>query len=150
MDDEDIIDVVFLTNVAFKMNEYSYPGTNLGERKTNFNYRLSRARRVIENAFGILTARWRILKTTLGMLPRNVDKIVNATIVLHNFVKLNDVQYCPSNMTDHTVNGTEVLGLWRQEVQPLTQANMHVSNFSSRSALQMRDTLCEYVFLNKL
>ena len=52
----------------------------------NFNYRLSRARRVVENAFGILTQRWAIYKRTLQLCPRTTRDIVMATAVLHNFL----------------------------------------------------------------
>ena len=52
-----------------------------------FNYRLSRARCIVENAFGILAQRWRVFHRKLNMLPENGDKIVKVCIVLHNFLR---------------------------------------------------------------
>ena len=52
-----------------------------------FNYRLSRARCIVQNAFGILAQRWRVFHRKLNILPENADKIVKASIVLHNFLR---------------------------------------------------------------
>ena len=57
-----------------------YPGSQLNEEKSVYNYRHSRCRRVIENAFGILVARWRIFDTPIQAKVENVETIVMATI----------------------------------------------------------------------
>ncbi|KAJ8931807.1 hypothetical protein NQ314_015263 [Rhamnusium bicolor] len=53
--------------------------------KKIFDYRLSRARCKIENTFGILTAKFRIFLTTIGIILKSIDKGVMACCVLHNF-----------------------------------------------------------------
>jgi hypothetical protein len=74
-----------------------YPGSqNKGDNeKSIFNYRLSRARRLVENAFGILSQKFQIYQTTLQSLPENTG-IIFATCILHNYVRdlgvsLNDI-----------------------------------------------------------
>ena len=52
-------------------------------RKT-FNYRPSRARRIIENTLGILVVRWRVLQSPIGVTLEKIEKIVLASIALHN------------------------------------------------------------------
>ena len=54
--------------------------------KSIFNYHLSRARRIVENAFGILAQRFRMFDRRIHMDDHNVIKIVNATCVLHNYL----------------------------------------------------------------
>lgn len=83
---------VFVADEAFPLNKNlmrPYPGpqaTNNEEVKI-YNYRLSRARRVSENAFGILVKRFRIYQRRLQIIPENLDKVVLATCCLHNFLR---------------------------------------------------------------
>lgn len=65
-----------------------YPGKGgLSKEQQVFNYRLSRARRIVENAFGILAARWRIYHTKMEVAPELVVGIIKATTVLHNLLQ---------------------------------------------------------------
>lgn len=65
-------------------------GQNYGVREKVFNYRLSRARRIVECASGTLQKRWRVLDQRLCCLPKNVDKIIMAVLALHNFLLMED------------------------------------------------------------
>ena len=51
-----------------------------------YNWRLSRTRNVVENAFGILSQRWRIYQRRICLGVKNVERVVKATVVLHNYL----------------------------------------------------------------
>ena len=65
-----------------------YSRRHLDHDERIFNYRLSRARRVVENAFGILAMRFQILLGTMQQLPETVDSIVLACTTLHNLPRI--------------------------------------------------------------
>ena len=83
---------VFVADDAFALTENiwkPFSRKDLTQEKQIFNYTLSRARRCVENAFGVLAARFRIFHTTIHMQPSKVGDIVMACVVLHNFLRMN-------------------------------------------------------------
>ena len=95
-----------------------YLGKNLDQCQRIYNYRLSRARRTIENAFGILVAKWRIFRRAIREDVALVEKIVQATICLHNYLCLTEnANYTPAGFVDsEDSSGNIIPGDWRSEV----------------------------------
>ena len=80
---------VFIADEAFPLKEHILePYANRGQSEMEFIFskRLSRARRVVENAFGIMTSRFRVLSSEIDLEPKKVDKIVLACCVLSNLL----------------------------------------------------------------
>lgn len=78
-DTNETIPFHFIGDEAFPLNEQMmrpFPGRTLTNDRRIFNYRLSRARRCIENAFGILVNRFRIFRRSINAHPKCVEQIV--------------------------------------------------------------------------
>lgn len=67
------------------MKPYPFNAENDAKRQI-FNYHLSKARRVVENAFGHLKARFRRIGKGIDNDMKNVNIIIQACCVLHNFL----------------------------------------------------------------
>ncbi|CAN7951138.1 unnamed protein product, partial [Ixodes pacificus] len=104
-----------LGDEAFPLKHYlmrPFPGRGLDRRRKVFNYRLSRGRRTVENAFGILVSRWR---TFLGPMHGSMERcegMIKAAVCLHNFL-MEDEAYCPPGYVDRERKGRRVDGAWR-------------------------------------
>ncbi|KAL3186463.1 hypothetical protein MRX96_027506 [Rhipicephalus microplus] len=109
----------FVGDEAFQLRKdftRPYPAKRLNDTERIFNYRLSRARRCAENAFGITAARWRILLRTMNLHPSHVDFVVKATCVLHNFLTLYN-PHAHQFLDRGDSFGNVVGGRWRHGVQ---------------------------------
>lgn len=63
-----------------------FPRSNLSDEKTIFNYRLSRARRCVECAFGIMTKKFKLLDKAIETLPETADIVIKSICILHNVI----------------------------------------------------------------
>ena len=84
-----------------------YPDHNIPLDKRIFNYRCSRARRIIENAFGIAaTSRFWIFRRPILANTEKVILITNSVVALHNFLmkkrasQSENYSYCPPSYVD--------------------------------------------------
>ncbi|XP_058796474.1 putative nuclease HARBI1 [Phymastichus coffea] len=78
---------------AFPAKSYMqrpYPKQNLEIRQCIYNYRLSCARRTIENTFGILVNTWRVYHQAINASGRTTIEIVKTTVCLHNWLRKQD------------------------------------------------------------
>uniref|UniRef100_A0A3B4HA67 DDE Tnp4 domain-containing protein n=1 Tax=Pundamilia nyererei TaxID=303518 RepID=A0A3B4HA67_9CICH len=115
---------VFVADEAFPLRRElmrPFPGRLLPLEKKIFNYRLSRARMIVEGAFGILSSQWRLYRRAMELRPEIAEKCVKATCVLHNFLRCVDERGAPA------------------VVEPLQGLGRMAANNSSREAVLVRE-----------
>ena len=147
-DEEKQLPYVIVGDDAFPLKSYlmkPYPHRQLLREQRIFNYRLSRARRVVENAFGILANRFRVFLTTIPLSPVNAEKIIFASCVLHNYLReKSQARYIPPGFIDSESNeGILKEGDWRSQ-QTLSGLEQQGSNTYSKDVKQVRDEFCLY------
>ena len=122
-----------------------YPARHLSLPERIFNYRLSRCRRIVENAFGILATRFRILRREIELEPENAKVVVMACIVLHNFLRNRAAAaYTPKEATDwEDRDYRQHKGVWRGEASLDGGAGTAKKNHST-DVKDMRNSLADW------
>jgi len=146
---------------AFPLKPYllkPYPTKRMGdmasmeqERRTEriFNYRLSRARRISENVFGILAARFGVFRGAIHLSPDNAVIITKACLALHNFCqRQRDKYFVPLSLVDqeNPVSHEMIPGEWRGNTSNhLANITQQSGNRNAANARWVRDKVKEYV-----
>lgn len=131
----------------------AFPGNHeKGSRERVYNYRLCRARRVVENAFGISSAVFRVLRKPMLLQPDKASLVVLAIVHLHNFLRRNSQArniYSPSGSLDCEIDGNVTSGSWRNEENMTSLLSLTlISRKSALAAKEIREKLANY-FMNE-
>lgn len=126
---------------AFALSDYllrPYPGTQArnNSSKRRFNFRLSRARRIVENGFGILTQRWRLYLRPIPLPPRSANIVVMTTLLLHNFLTPSTFELNPNHPLPAMQQISPIISRRRRRVNQL------------QSGIQARETIRQYLDIN--
>ena len=142
------MDYFFVGDDAFALDRRlmkPFPSRNLTSRQRIFNYRLSRCRRTVENAFGILSTRFRLFRREIDMSPEGVKCAVLAAVVLHNYLREKAPhQYLPKASVDwEDKDFFTHEGMWRREEQ-LDRIQLDHSRNYTAHVKNMRERLADW------
>lgn len=126
------LNFVFIGDEAFALHKHilkPFPQKNLNYENRIYNYRLSRGRNVVENVFGLIAARFRVLHTAINMKPLNIQYVVLAICTLHNYlIKRKNLYIGPTSFDSENKQTHELMknAEWRQnnvELCPLQSSD---------------------------
>ena len=144
-DNEEGLPFVFIGDEAFALGPHlmrPFPQRALTPERRVFNYRLARARRVVENAFGIMVSRFRLFLTAINMAEYKWNNIILCCCILHNFLRRHSSNYL-TLLPDEGVDVPEAAheaghpGLAPRNARAVRQA--YVDYFMGRGAIPMPD-----------
>lgn len=137
---------VFLGDEAFPLTEFlmrPFPRAQLqeGGESDAFNYRLCRARMVVECSFGHIASRFRILNKSIETNVENAVHIVKAITLLHNIIS--DLEGVP-NFEAATCSIDAHFNA-RNRIRPSRRYNS-----SSKKAINIRKKFCRFFTLRPI
>lgn len=126
---------VFVADEAFALHQNLLkPYTlklPLTREQLEYNRRVSRARVVVENAFGILASRFGVFQKAICLEPKKAATIVIASCYLHNFLSTHNNQTY-SSLEDSSTS------------EPLVSLRGNTHRNSSQMAKNTRNMFCDY------
>lgn len=130
-----------IADEAYPLSTYlmrPYSGRNLTNEKDLFNKRLSRARKCIECAFGILTRKFGIFSKSIETKEETARDIIKCACILHNMIRTHDGE----SDLDFRFMLQETYG----DVNSATSTVHYAGRMNNppREAKRIRDKLCEY------
>jgi len=99
-----------------------------------FNYRLSRGRKSVECAFGMLVSKFRLFEGSICCKEETINNIIKAACVLHNYIRIKQGIFSHPKIFDTQQENRQVQAQQNHERQ--------VRSLSE--AQQNREKLCEY------
>ncbi|XP_046550044.1 putative nuclease HARBI1 [Haliotis rubra] len=136
-----------LRDDAFAVRKYlmkPYSRRGLTDDELVFNYRISSARRVVENAFGILANLWQFLLTTLHQGPDVVRRMVEAAVCLHSILRMRYTAIQDSLFDREEEHHNIIHGQRRETVNMHDLANVVRPNRDTIEAKKQREYLKLY------
>jgi hypothetical protein len=135
----DVVPYVIIGDEAFALHEnlmkpFPRKQSLSDTSKAVFNYRLSRARRRSENAFGILSAHFQIFFKPIATVPGTTKKLIVSACILHNLLRETKV------LAPTQVHEGSTLPLPHENLLPLCQNNVRAPNLPN----QIRETFKSY------
>jgi len=110
----------FIGDEAFPLSENLmkvYPGQNPKDSKERiFNCRICRARRIVENVFGLSSSVFRVLRKPVLLEPEKAQLVAMTIACLHSFLRRSPDSaaiYTPPGTFDYEENGRVIEGNWR-------------------------------------
>lgn len=146
---------VFVGDEAFALSYHvmrPFPEQDLSSSVEKiFNKKLSSARLVVENVFGVFSSVFRVFQKSIAIDVENVKLITMSCILLHNFLIKSDASrniYTPTGTFDTIKDGVIVKkGSWRsnyQETHGLRPARPISCESSTQNVLQIRSEFANY------
>lgn len=131
----------------YLMKPYIVANRALTVEERIYNYRVSRARRIVENGFGILVSRFRAFDRKLSCKVSTVPKLVSAACSLHNWLRLNSpaTYFFPGTIDEENWETGEVIpGRWRKEISQLRNLERFGGRRTNKLSKNIRDRLKHY------
>ena len=143
---EVVTEMVFVGDDAFPLVEHQikpFCRRKLSSDERIFNYKLIRARRYSENAFGILASRFRLFLTEIDAPPDKVANCVAAACCLHNMLRrrCGHGYITPGSLDYENVNNKVIPTDWREIVHLDPWENnqqRNASNFTKKQRIVFR------------